>query len=200
MMLVVIIAGILVTLAVFGVRKYIFAAKTTEAIHMIGAIKAAQEAYKDETFTYLDVTGSLSSYYPAASPGRFKTQWGGGGNGAAKWKELNVQANSAVQFGYACVAGDATESPPQPGELKENINWPSPAGEPWYIVKALGDQDGNGVKSVYVSSSFRSQIYFEEKGSSARFVMTYSERCIPASGATQNGVRDPSARRWPQLG
>ncbi len=39
MMAVVIIVGVLATLATYGVRKYVFSSKTTEAIHMIGSIK-----------------------------------------------------------------------------------------------------------------------------------------------------------------
>ncbi|HLV20571.1 MAG TPA: type II secretion system protein, partial [Polyangiaceae bacterium] len=59
LMAVVAIVSVLSVLAVFGVRKYVFAAKTSEAIHMIGLIRAAQESYRDETFSYLDVSSSL---------------------------------------------------------------------------------------------------------------------------------------------
>src|SRR5438046_834529 len=108
MMTVVALTGILAMLAVFGVRKYIASSKTTEAIHMIGGIKAAQETYKDETFTYLDVSGALTkaAAYPAGfTPGPQKAQWGGSGTGAAGFQTLGFTTASAVYFAYACTAG-----------------------------------------------------------------------------------------------
>ena len=59
LMAVVVMVAVLATLAVYGVRKYVFAAKASEAFTMINAIKAAEEAYRDETFVYLNVSGSL---------------------------------------------------------------------------------------------------------------------------------------------
>ena len=56
LMVVVVIVGILATVASVSVKKYVASSKTTEAIHMIGAIKAAQESFKDETFAYLPVS------------------------------------------------------------------------------------------------------------------------------------------------
>src|SRR5689334_5865953 len=80
MMVVVVLVGVLATLAVYGVRKYILAAKSSEAVSMMSSIKAAEEAFKDETFVYLDVSGSFqdSKLYPTTSPtGKRKVQWGG---------------------------------------------------------------------------------------------------------------------------
>ena len=51
LMAVVVITGILATLATYGVRKYIFSTKTAEAIHMIGSIKGAEESYRSEMST-----------------------------------------------------------------------------------------------------------------------------------------------------
>ena len=47
LMIVVVIVGILGTLAVYGTRRYISSSKTGEAIQLIGSIKAGEEAYKD---------------------------------------------------------------------------------------------------------------------------------------------------------
>ncbi|HEY3234195.1 MAG TPA: type II secretion system protein [Polyangiaceae bacterium] len=167
MMVVVVIAGVLVTLAVFGVRRYLYAAKTSEAIQMIGSIKAHQESYKDETFHYLDVSSGVDAYYPMeVKPGKKKYAWVNPGHpNYAKWEELGISTNSPVQFGYVTKAGAAADTVPQPGEgVSQTMGWPSPAGEPWYWVKAVGDQDGNGVYSGYVGSSFVSEIYFEREG------------------------------------
>ncbi len=160
-MVVVVMVGVLATLATIGVRKYIFASKTSEAINMIGSIKAAQEAYKDETFSYLNVSSSLTSYYPA-DPDNEKRQWGGSGANADKWRALGINADTAVQFGYACVAGGASDSVPQPGTA-HTFTYPTPGG-PWYVVKAVSDFDENGIQGIFVSSSFTTEIYSENDG------------------------------------
>ena len=166
MMLVVIIAGVLGTLGVYGVRRYVYAAKTSEALHMINSIKGAQETYLDATFTYLDVSQSkLSGLYPMDEPpGKKKYSWFNSNHvDSDRWRELGVTTNHPVQFGYAVIAGDETKTVPQPGGLVATINFPSPPGRWWYVVKAVGDQDGDGEQSVYVGSSFTSEIYGENE-------------------------------------
>src|SRR4051812_36878837 len=82
LMAVVAIVAILAGLGVYGVRKYILAAKSSEATEMIGAIKTAQEQYRAETFAYKDISkvGALSDYstfYPDTTvPKRKKIAWG----------------------------------------------------------------------------------------------------------------------------
>ncbi len=163
LMVVVLMVGVLATLAVIGIRKYIFAAKTSEAINMIGSIKAAEEAYKDETHSYLNVSSSLTSYYPMTKPGKTKYHWVQPGHAdIAGWSSLGTNPNTVVQFGYAVVAGAQTDAIPQPGTT-EVFDWPNPGG-PWYVVKAVSDLDENGVESVYVSSSFTTEIHVEREG------------------------------------
>jgi len=163
LMAVVVMVAILATLAVYGVRKYVFAAKASEAYTMINAIKAAEEAYRDETFVYLDVSGSLGSFYPNATPGNAKTHWNNpSGNDYAKWQTLGVDSSTAVQFGYAVVAGGAGDSPPNPGTTEQAFNWPTP-NEPWYVIKAVGDRDQDGVQAIVVAHSFSSEVYVERE-------------------------------------
>jgi len=164
MMTVVLLTGILATLAVFGVRKYIASSKTTEAIQMIGGIKVAQETYKDETFTYLDVSGALTkaTAYPAGfTPGRQKAQWGGTGTGAAGFQTLGVTTANPVNFAYACTAG-ANSAPTSPSSDSGSItvsNWPPSIGAPWYVVKAYSDLNGDGRYAVFVGTSFSGDIF-----------------------------------------
>ena len=113
MMAVVIIMGVLATLAVYGVRKYIYSSKTTEAIHMIGSIKSAEESYKSETFKYAGIASGIDStahYYPhAANPGRYKADWTNSGHDdyAAVWGPLGVTSDSPVIFEYVIVSSVA---------------------------------------------------------------------------------------------
>jgi type IV pilus assembly protein PilA len=165
MMVVVVLTGILATLAVFGVRKYVASSKTSEAIEMIGAIKAAEETYKDETFAYLDVSNGLTkavAYPTGFTPGPQKAQWGGSGPSALGFQQLGVTTTSPVYFAYACKAGAATDAPLAPSSDSGNItiaNWPATVATPWYVVKAYSDLSGTGVYTVFVGTSFSGDIF-----------------------------------------
>jgi type IV pilus assembly protein PilA len=157
---VVVIVGILATLAIVSLRRYVFAARSSEATQMIGAIKAAQESYRDETFRYRDVSGSLTAYHPDA-PGAKKMAWSNPASPQTPvWAELGVTATGPVMFGYACVADQGGTLPPT--ALSTPIAWPATTG-PWYVVQAAADQDGDDIQAIYVSSSFSDQIFFEKE-------------------------------------
>lgn len=161
LMAVVVIVGVLATIATIGVRKYILSAKSSEALQMIQSIKAAQEAYKAETFTYCSVSTTPQDYYPAA-PDKNKRTWEQPTDPRyLKWQQLGVSTSSPVQFGYATVAGGPADNVPQPTDLKQTLPFPAPPGQPWYIVVAAGDRDGDGVKAVYVASSFPGEMTVE---------------------------------------
>ncbi|MCA9594135.1 MAG: type II secretion system protein [Myxococcales bacterium] len=152
MMVVVIIAGVLVTLAVIGVRKYIFTAKTAEAIHMIGAISSAEESYREETGSYLTASSNINNYYPQTDLTPNKTKWAWANpahTDYAKWRLLAVSANEPVQFGYVAVAGLQTDAIPAPGTAA-NFSSVAPTG-PWVLIKAAGDQNDNGIYSYFVT-------------------------------------------------
>ena len=78
--IVVTIIGILATIGIYSVYKYIQHAKASEAAEIVGSIKAGQEAYYDETFQYLPIgANSPTNYYPASpasASGKIKIQWG----------------------------------------------------------------------------------------------------------------------------
>lgn len=162
LMVIVLIVGILAMLGTYSVRKYIVSSKTSEATGMIATIKAAQEQYKEETFQYLNVTGTLDTYYPTnPKPGRVKVQWGGGA--VANWQVLGVSAPNPVLFVYSSVAGAAGSTPPAPGGAASDItigNWPAtPINAPWYVVKAVADFDGDGRNTVFVGASFAGDMF-----------------------------------------
>jgi prepilin-type N-terminal cleavage/methylation domain-containing protein len=169
LMIVVVIVGILGTLAVYGTRRYISSSKTGEAIQLISSIKSGEEAYKDETFSYLDVTGSLKTFYPSnPKPGQAKVMWGGGdANIVARWNSIGVQPTAPVLFVYACRAGgpdDKVDDPSDNGDISVG-NWPTTApGTPWYVVKARADLDSGGTLTTYVAPSFTNQIFSANEG------------------------------------
>src|SRR5688572_16830197 len=63
LVVVVAMVGILASLAGVGYSRYIRSAKTAEATQMLGSIKSAQEAFKSETFRYLNVSRDLETPY-----------------------------------------------------------------------------------------------------------------------------------------
>jgi type IV pilus assembly protein PilA len=169
LMAVVVIIAILSGLAVYGVRKYILAAKSSEATEMIGAIKTAQEQYRAETFAYKDISkvGKLddySTFYPSTTVlKRQKKAWGGGTDDIANgWRELGVAAAAPVMYIYGCAAGPGSTPPASPGITIGN--YPTSAtGQPWYLIKAVGDLDGNGTVGTWVGTSVTGEIYHDKE-------------------------------------
>jgi type IV pilus assembly protein PilA len=166
-MIVVVVSGILASLAVVGYRKYVDNAKTSEAREIILAIRGGQDAFFDETFRYLDVSGTIDNYYPMANPvGSSKTMWGAPSAVQANFQRLGVSPDSAVYFGYASVANDGT-SIPSPGAGVTAALWgnPAPPMQPFYMVKAVCDVDGvPSAKTVFVTTSLQADIYTENLG------------------------------------
>ncbi len=171
LMVVVAMVGILATLAVYGVKKYLNSSKSSEAIQMIGSIKAAQESYRSETFNYLDLSGgthaitALTSFYPTSSPSNKAVQWGDTSNALGlAWQTLGVTADAPVRFTYGCAANVNGPVAAVPGEMTAVANWPSTSAQPWYVVRAVGDLDADGTHSNFLSSSFTGQIFIDKEG------------------------------------
>jgi type IV pilus assembly protein PilA len=161
------ITAILATLAIYGVRKYILTAKTTEPIEIINSIRAAQEAYRDETFAYFDVSsGNIDAYHPSVPPGvpdSARRSWVTGNPGIDnRWSQLGVQAGAPVQFGYACVSGAAGTALPSLGATGAT-GYPANPTTPWFVAKAVGDRDNDDVNALFLGSSFTDQIFSEKE-------------------------------------
>ncbi len=167
-MIVVVLIGIIATLATFGVRKYILTAKASEAAAVLTSIKAAEEAYRQDTFVYLDVSGgSFANRHPSATPGAFKRSWQGDGDSAAtsaNFRELGVDVAGPVSFTYGVVAGQTGTSFPTLPTSKSDWNFPSTASEPFYIAFAVGDLDGDGNLSYVIAHSLTTDVYSENTG------------------------------------
>jgi len=163
MLAVVAMVGILATLAVFGVRKYVFAAKSSEAMTMVNAIKAHEETYKDETFAYLNVTGGgdYTPLYPKDPDGKKAAWWNPSHATYDNWRRLGADAGGAVVFGYGCIAGGVGDSIPDP-QTSTSLNFPTP-NEPWYVIKAVGDNNPGGRKGIIMASSFTREVHVENE-------------------------------------
>jgi type IV pilus assembly protein PilA len=171
MMVVVIIVGILATLAVVGYRKLVQESHISEAQHMVQDIRAAQESYHAETQQYASISTGLTAYYPNKNPnGRTKTGWGAQCQTVCAtgmdWAMLPLHVDGPVLFGYATVAGAANTSTPAAVTVNGQQLQFTQTGKStvdWFVVAAGCDfdNDGNVGTNVY-TTSWANQVYVNE--------------------------------------
>jgi type IV pilus assembly protein PilA len=165
LMVVVAMIGVLATIATISYRKIMRSAAASEVRAVVQGIRVSEEAYKSETFQYKGCSASLTDWYPAA-PNDRKRNWDNGKTGEAVhdcFAELNVHTDGPVRFGYAVTAGIA----PQPNAIPDITycsGWAAAHATvtgPWFVVQAAGDQDVDGVLSLFASSSLSGEICVE---------------------------------------
>lgn len=149
--------GILSAIAMVGYKKYIQASYSTEALTVIQAIRGGQEQARAETLVYLNCSSSITTYYPHATPDTKRWHWVQPTSDRPCWAQLNVNPDGPVRYVYATVAGGAGGTLPSITEFTPAPTWPA-ATEPWYVVKAVGDIDGDGTRSVFYASSFSPEV------------------------------------------
>lgn len=159
LMVVVSIIGILAALGTYGVRKYVLSAKTAEATSMLTQIRAAEEAYRDETFAYLGVE-DFSVWHPAGTPGSNKRSWDSESNDMTLvFRDLGVRSDGPVYYSYSVVIGTAGGEPPDIPTTR-TFEFPDPTG-PYYIAMAKGDLNGDGTFTYALSHSDSSDVYVD---------------------------------------
>jgi prepilin-type N-terminal cleavage/methylation domain-containing protein len=172
-MMVVVIVGVLGLIASLGYRRWTHTAYLAEATDMVANIRAAEESFRAENGGYITISSSLGPGhdYPAATPGRFKSAWGGSCGGCVnQWSTLNVAPSGPVAFGYALVAantattGNGSPLPVPTLTLNGASMDLSAVVPPWYVAEADGDLDGNGVFTHVYGLSATSQIYVDNEG------------------------------------
>jgi len=144
------VIGIMASLGIYGVRKYLVAAKTAEAKNSVGAIsRAAVAAYERESAEA--PSGPLAhqlcasatpvparvpaavKYMPSAASGAdFNT-----GSASAGWRCLKFAVTMPMYYQYHYQKGSGWVAP---------TNAPGPDG---FEAAARGDLDGNGVFSTF---------------------------------------------------
>jgi Tfp pilus assembly protein PilE len=164
LMVVVVIVGVLATVGIAVLRNYIHTSKAAEATAMIQSIRAAQEIWRSETTTYLDVSESITSWYPMDTTGSTKYHWvQSSGNDFQRWQLLNATAPGPVQCGYAVVAGPPGDRPPALS-LSNSPAWTTVPSHHWYLIQATADVDEDGVHAWYAASSFTGEVASENEG------------------------------------
>lgn len=159
LMTVVLITGILATIAVILVREHFKAAKATRAVLGMQAIAAAEGAYRAQTGEYRDCD---AAYYPKAEPGPALVPWREQAPDDVWecWRPLSVSMD-LNEYSYKVSAGrpgdayptlDTTNDPTLPAAL-----------DLWYVIQVQGDQDSDGVLMQGIATSFSSETYLENE-------------------------------------
>jgi len=177
-MIVVVMIGVLATLAVVAYRRWIRTSYVVEAQGMVSNIRNAEEAFAAENSGYLDVSGSIGTgfTYPLQTPGSKMTAWGGAcgwcKNPTVGWNALTVQSTAPVIFGYAVIAPD--QNPPEsPSSRIGTITINGKAldysamnnGAPWYFIEADANISGDGASYTHVyGMSGTNTIYVSGEG------------------------------------
>jgi type IV pilus assembly protein PilA len=179
LMIVVVIIGVLASLAIVGYRKLVTSSHVSEATNMVQNIKVAQEGFHSETQQYANISASVVTgpFYPAATPtGRLETAWGAvcGGQCLAgmDWSMLPLHVDGPVLFSYATVAGAANTSPTDKAVTVngQTLTFPNPSPTDWFVVAATCDLDASGSSpgtasntNVY-TTSWSNQTYVSNEG------------------------------------
>lgn len=165
LMIVVSIVGVLATLAIVGYRKYIESSKVGEAIYIVQSIRAAEESFRAETMTYLNVSTSGTFYPRATGFDNSKYSWVQAGHvDYQRWMTLGVTSDGPVQFGYMVSAGAAGQAVNVAVQTAQVPNWPNPTTEPWYVIQARGSLHGTGSDdTIMLGSSFTGELYWENE-------------------------------------
>lgn len=178
LMAVVVIVGILASLAVVAYRHHIASQRVSEAIYVVTGIRQAQENRHAETGQYVDLSANIDALYPDTYAGK-KTAWGAACGAKCvsgrDWHDLNFAPDAPVYFGYATVASGATcNATCKLGivSVKNNTFNVSQALDvkhaeapgPWYAVKAEADFDGDGRAMRIIGHSFGADLVIDDDG------------------------------------
>lgn len=167
MLIAVAMVGVLATIAIASFKVYQTRAQVGEAKAMLGAIRNAETSMMAMSGEYLGCSASYTDYYPQDSAGPGETLWSfvNDGYGAKSdcWKRLHVTTDSPVRFAYIVMAGGPGEKPtPVPATTwaDDAPIWPAAPADPWFVMLAVGDRDGDGTLAVVAGSSFqRSELH-----------------------------------------
>jgi len=153
--LVVVVGGIMAVFAIYGTRRYLASAKTSEAKNNIGAIaRAAADAYEREGAAS-ELAGGPAKHrlcgrafaVPAAVPKATKYQPDtaegkdfNAGDATGGWKCLKFSVTTPIYYQYEYHAGGGYKGPSRGG--------PDP-GKDGFEVSAEGDLNGDGKTSLF---------------------------------------------------
>ena len=159
LMAVVAITGILATLGIATLRQRAFASDVTSAKIVVRTIVAAEEHYRAENQVYLNVsTPGNSGWYPRVPGKNAKYSFLATTHAdSLQWRKLGPDVRQPVTFGFKANAGLPDTAPVLDNELA-STTLPAMV-EPWYLVQARADADGDGVGCMVAAASWSPEIF-----------------------------------------
>jgi type IV pilus assembly protein PilA len=163
LMIVIAIIGVLAALAIYGVRRYLASAKTSEAKNTIGAVaRGAKQSFERETANSQLITAAAggnsaganhalcksATAVPAVIPAGTKYQPGTGGvdfdtgDAITGWKCLKFSMTQAVYYKYSYTKGSSPVTDSHGGT-------PSVSAAESFEAAAEGDLDGDAAPSAF---------------------------------------------------
>jgi type IV pilus assembly protein PilA len=161
LMIVVVIMGVLASVAVLAYRTYIRRARVSEAAGLLAGLKASQESYRSEFGMYCNVN--------APAPGEAPRSVGRAWDPLLinpRWTQLGFRPDSQiVMFQLDTVAGlPGTATPGGWVGGADGAGLPVDVGEftqdHWFIGRAFGNQDNDAVNSVFWVTNMAANVGF----------------------------------------
>ncbi|MBM4342500.1 MAG: prepilin-type N-terminal cleavage/methylation domain-containing protein [Deltaproteobacteria bacterium] len=166
LMIVVVIIGILATVAGQSYKRFTRRARVQEAISMLGDIRIKQENYYQTYHRYVSTGASDQDFHPKLMEWiTLKTTWGidctkpGDVTAYPGWCALGAgyKSGEEANFQLLVIGRDPTspQVPPVKYVTNPNVDW-------WY-ARARADFDNDGVFSdIYLSSEMREPVLEDE--------------------------------------
>jgi type IV pilus assembly protein PilA len=156
LMIVVSILTVLAALAVVAYRKYTFAARNSEAVQFLGAVRASQQAYFQTwgQFCGSDSADEWPTQIPTGDTG--KLRWDDPGNPIPEnnaWHDLGIRSPGLVWFQYRIAAGED-------GGGGDAI---ADDSGPWFWAQANGDFDMDNTLSTFEVTSEKGEVFIENE-------------------------------------
>jgi prepilin-type N-terminal cleavage/methylation domain-containing protein len=134
MMVVVVILALLGVLAINIYKRYVLKSKASEAMTMLGHIKAKQEAYQAEHYRY----AHIPTFHPTAIQRDKKVPFTPL-PASGEWQQLGIQATmKATFFQY-----NTTSDQGNPVANRPPAEVGIPDGQTWFVATAVGQFDSD---------------------------------------------------------
>jgi prepilin-type N-terminal cleavage/methylation domain-containing protein len=169
LMAVVAIIGILATLGIAALRRNILSSDTATAIVVVKSIAAAEEQYRAVNQVYLDVSFD-DEWYPNNGPLPKNTHvsfWRDRSNPdvqTQRWMALGPDIRQPVDFVFKARAGMPIDPIPTLPAGTTSIVRPATSNEPWYVIQAMADADGDDELCVVAAASWTSSLATANEG------------------------------------
>ncbi len=166
LMVVVVIIGVLATVAIGSYKRFTRRARVQEAIAMLGDIRIKQETYYQTYHRYVSTSTSNTEFWPhIADWVLMDTAWGIDCTQPADvtahpgWCALGAgyRATEQVNFEFQVLARDPAAPVIPPVQYIQNPN------QDWWYARARADFDVNGIYSdIYLSSELKEPVLLNE--------------------------------------